>query len=167
MSRKRSDGDERARAHYRALHWGQRGKGAIERLAVAELGELSPRERKGAADPAALDTATLLGDLVELGVRGPGGKASTLRFKGKRPRLAVDPESTRLLVAGGVYKLPRGMRWTVRTIVYRTRKGLDAAPVEYEHEFSKPLPIAIVAPKSGRLVLSGGGYHVEERGIVN
>ena len=161
------DADTRAREHYRALHWGKRGKGAIERLAVASLSELAPRDRKGAADPAAIETATLLGDLVELAVKGPGGKASTIRFKGKRPRLAVDPESTRLLVAGGVYKLPKGMRWTVKTIVYRTRKGLDVDPVEYEHEFSAPLPVAIVAPKSGRLVLSGGGYHVEERGFVN
>lgn len=163
----RAPGAKRARSFYRELHWGARGKGELERLAVADPSELSPKDRRGAIDPSAIECAALLGDLIELSVRGPGGKASTLRFKGKRPRLAVDPETTRLLVAGGSYKLPRGMRWTVKAIVYRTRKGLDVDPVEYEHAFATPLPIAIVSPKSGRLVLVGGGYHVEERGIVN
>lgn len=51
------------------------------------------------------------------------------------------------------------------SVVYLTRKGLDADPVEYEHEFSPSLP-TLAYDRNGVLLLTGGSYQVEARGIV-
>lgn len=52
-------------------------------------------------------------------------------------------------------------------IVYRTEKGGDDEPVDYDHDFSRPLPKLYRHEASGRLVIAGGRYRVEERGIID
>ena len=52
-------------------------------------------------------------------------------------------------------------------IVYRTEKGSDDEPVDYDHDFSKPYPKLYRHEASGRLVIAGGKYRVEERGIID
>jgi hypothetical protein len=58
----------------------------------------------------------------------------------------------------------------LREIVYETVKGLEDAPAEYEHKFSKRNPpILAYGQKSGKLVIISprhGGYFVSWRGIV-
>lgn len=49
-------------------------------------------------------------------------------------------------------------------VVYRTRKGLDHELVDYEHEFERPLPRLCFT--SAGLIIAGGGYRVDPRGIV-
>jgi hypothetical protein len=50
-------------------------------------------------------------------------------------------------------------------VVYRTRKGGDRELTDYSHEFSRPRPV-LSYNRTG-LVIAGGKYHVEERGIVD
>ena len=54
-------------------------------------------------------------------------------------------------------------------VVYKTRKGGDDKPVEYEHEFGKPRPLLCWSPKQGgKLVIAsppGRSYTVTDRGI--
>jgi hypothetical protein len=49
-------------------------------------------------------------------------------------------------------------------VVYRTRKGVDRELVDYEHEFERPLPRLCFT--SAGLIIAGGGYRVDTRGIV-
>ena len=49
-------------------------------------------------------------------------------------------------------------------VVYRTRKGDDKVLTDYEHEFSTPRPR--LAYNEGGLLICGGRYRVETRGIV-
>lgn len=51
-------------------------------------------------------------------------------------------------------------------VVYRTEKGLDGAPVDYDHDFAKPWP-RLLRDAHGRYVIAGGRYRVESRGIVD
>ena len=87
-------------AKYRALHWGERGKGKASRMC--------------APDPS-------LGPLVQLG--------------------------------------------ELREVGYLTTKGGDPPSTIYEHAFKRPYPHLCVNGEGG-LVIVGGDYHVEDRGIV-
>ena len=49
-------------------------------------------------------------------------------------------------------------------VVYRTKKGADQVLTDYEHEFEHPRP-RLAYNESG-LIIAGGKYRVEERGIV-
>ena len=50
-------------------------------------------------------------------------------------------------------------------VVYRTKKGADQVLTDYEHEFAHPRP-RLAYNESG-LLIAGGKYRVETRGIVN
>ena len=52
-------------------------------------------------------------------------------------------------------------------VVYETEKGIDGAPTQYEHKFARPLPRLYEHGPSGRLVIAGGRYRIEARGIVD
>lgn len=81
---------------------------------------------------------------------------------GKRPREVVmvdaaDPSGQRALPALG----------ELHSICYETRKGKDRRPVLYEHEFEATKPLLLYVPaQRGRLVIAGGSYKVDERGII-
>ncbi len=49
------------------------------------------------------------------------------------------------------------------SLVYLTEKAGDDGPTEYEHEFSRPLPV--LAYHDGGLFICGGRYGVGVRGI--
>lgn len=51
------------------------------------------------------------------------------------------------------------------SVTYETDKFGDPPGTHYEHEFSRPLPV--LAYSSGGLVICGGRYKVEARGIVD
>jgi hypothetical protein len=51
------------------------------------------------------------------------------------------------------------------SVVYRTRKGLDQDAVDYEHHFATPRP-RLAYSESGLLVIAGGRYRIDERGII-
>ena len=76
------------------------------------------------------------------------------RHPGVRQLLAADP--TRPLVELG----------QLVQITYRTRKGSEAEDVDYEHDFQRPYPVLAYEPGSSLLVILGGKYRVETRGIV-
>jgi len=72
-------------------------------------------------------------------------------------------KATRLLVAN-----PKKLSYELGKIVaitYRTKKGDDAQLTDYRHAFSRPLPI--LSHHDGGLLISGGLYRVEPRGIVD
>jgi hypothetical protein len=50
-------------------------------------------------------------------------------------------------------------------VVYRTKKGADQVQTDYEHEFAHPRP-RLAYNESG-LIIAGGKYRVETRGIVD
>lgn len=50
-------------------------------------------------------------------------------------------------------------------VVYRTKKGSDRRFTDYEHAFRSPRPILSYNPSG--LIIAGGVYHVEPRGIVD
>lgn len=50
-------------------------------------------------------------------------------------------------------------------VVYRTRKGEDRRPTDYEHEFRDPRPL--LAYNDSGLIIAGGIYHVTTRGIID
>jgi hypothetical protein len=51
-------------------------------------------------------------------------------------------------------------------IVYRTRKGNDVELTDYDHAFARPYPVLAFEPGAGLLLIAGGSYRVEPRGIV-
>jgi hypothetical protein len=51
------------------------------------------------------------------------------------------------------------------SVVYRTKKGRDRELTDYEHPFSRPLPV--LAYHGGGLLILGGKYRVTERGIID
>jgi hypothetical protein len=51
------------------------------------------------------------------------------------------------------------------SVVYRTKKGGDRELTDYEHHFSRPLPL--LSYHAGGLIISGGKYHVSTRGIID
>lgn len=51
------------------------------------------------------------------------------------------------------------------SVVYRTQKGLDTEPTDYEHHFATPRP-RLAYTRGGLLVIAGGRYRIEDRGIV-
>jgi len=51
------------------------------------------------------------------------------------------------------------------SVTYRTKKGDDVVLTDYEHEFAHPRP-RLAYNESG-LIIAGGKYRVEERGIVD
>jgi hypothetical protein len=54
------------------------------------------------------------------------------------------------------------------SVVYRTRKGKDHMPTDYHHEFSaRGLPLLAFEKGTSLLVIAGGIYHVNERGIID
>ena len=50
-------------------------------------------------------------------------------------------------------------------VVYRTKKGADTVLTDYTHEFAHPRP-RLAYNESG-LLIAGGAYRVEVRGIVD
>ena len=53
-------------------------------------------------------------------------------------------------------------------VVYRTRKGKRGVLTDYHHDFSsKQLPILAFEPRTRLLVITGGIYDVQTRGIVD
>lgn len=52
----------------------------------------------------------------------------------------------------------------LRSLVYRTVKGRCSA--DWEHIFRAERPLLCVEPGTGLLVIAGGDYRVEKRGIV-
>lgn len=72
--------------------------------------------------------------------------------KGMREGLAPDPSK------------PCTALGELHSVVYITQKGKDRAPTEYEHTFSRPRPV-LVFNEDGLLIV-GGAYKVETRGIV-
>ncbi len=53
-------------------------------------------------------------------------------------------------------------------VVYRTRKGKDHMPTDYHHTFStRGLPLLTFEKNTSLLVITGGIYHVNERGIID
>lgn len=81
---------------------------------------------------------------------------------GKRPREVVtlhaaDPGAEMALPALG----------ELHSICYETRKGKDRRPVLYEHEFEATRPLLLYSPaQRGKLIIAGGSYKVDERGII-
>jgi hypothetical protein len=54
------------------------------------------------------------------------------------------------------------------SVTYRTRKGRDRELTDYQHEFSaKGLPILAFERRTQLLVIAGGIYRVNERGILD
>jgi hypothetical protein len=51
-------------------------------------------------------------------------------------------------------------------VVYRTKKGPKGKETDYHHDFDEERPVLSYEPRSSLLVILGGKYHVEERGIV-
>ncbi len=51
-------------------------------------------------------------------------------------------------------------------VVYRTQKGGDRVLTDYHHDFSGPRPVLAYEPRTELLLILGGNYHVETRGIV-
>ncbi len=55
-------------------------------------------------------------------------------------------------------------------IVYHSAKCIDpvscSSPGDYRHKFKSPYPTLYLNPNK-QLVVEGGGYHIERRGIVN
>jgi hypothetical protein len=49
---------------------------------------------------------------------------------------------------------------------YGTRKGGERVASEYVHEFKRPYPTLAYSLRERALVICGGGYRVEARGIV-
>ena len=49
---------------------------------------------------------------------------------------------------------------------YETIKRGDDEPTWYEHEFDPPRPILCYSPRTKRLLIAGGSYTVNRRGIV-
>lgn len=81
---------------------------------------------------------------------------------GQKPRtvVAVDAADPR-----GALALPALGK--LYSVCYETKKGKDRQAVLYEHIFKKPRPLLLYAPhEKGRLLVAGGGYRVDERGIV-
>jgi len=52
-------------------------------------------------------------------------------------------------------------------IVYRTTKGKDGEPVLYVHSFDDPFPLLATDNGRKQLFVFGGGYTIEDRGIVH
>jgi hypothetical protein len=53
-------------------------------------------------------------------------------------------------------------------VVYRTKKGNDRVLTDYHHDFSeRGLPVLAYEPRTTLLVISGGIYRVNERGIID
>ena len=50
-------------------------------------------------------------------------------------------------------------------VIYRTKKGEDTRLTDYEHHFSRPLPL--LSYNATGLIIAGGKYHVTERGIID
>lgn len=60
---------------------------------------------------------------------------------------------------------PPVLMGVLSSVSYLSDKRGDG-PSVYTHDFSRPLPGLAVSPRSGLLLVTGGGYTVEERGIV-
>lgn len=72
----------------------------------------------------------------------------------ERLRAAILAEGADLILLGDLV-----------SCVYRTRKGIDAEPTDYEHAFATPRPRLAYTP-GGLLVIAGGRYTISERGII-
>lgn len=118
------------------------GEAAVDRL----VAELEARERRANPEPrgAAEHAAVRRYKRVHWGVPGDG--------KIHRGR-AADPRKTSTALG------------TLVSVVYCTQKGGDGELVEYEHKFSRKSPPVLAFNREGLLII-GGSYRVEERGIV-
>lgn len=54
----------------------------------------------------------------------------------------------------------------LQRVVYRTRKGGDEELTDYHHDFDEPRPMLALEPETQLLLILGGTYRVETRGIV-
>jgi len=55
---------------------------------------------------------------------------------------------------------------TLRAVEYECAKGAEG-PAVYRHEFRRPFPRLAADPPGRRLFVIGGGFRVEDRGIVH
>jgi hypothetical protein len=70
---------------------------------------------------------------------------------------AADPSAETALPALG----------ELHSITYETRKGKDKRLILYEHEFHAPKPLLLYSPaQRGKLIIAGGSYKTDERGII-
>lgn len=70
---------------------------------------------------------------------------------------AADPSAETALPALGM----------LHSITYETRKGKDKRLILYEHEFHDPKPLLLYSPaQRGKLIIAGGSYRTDERGII-
>jgi hypothetical protein len=51
-------------------------------------------------------------------------------------------------------------------VVYRTLKAGDGGVQDYEHTFKKTRPLLCFTQRDKRLIIAGGAYTVQTRGIV-
>jgi hypothetical protein len=133
-------------------------------------------------------TLAELGELLELQVKRPvGWKWGSLDFQGKGVRLASNVEGTQLYLVDGDQKISRGQLTHLGAdnskqlidlgeatlIAYRARKmQVNGVAANYEHNFGeetgvRPRLTYDCRGPQPRILISGGQYHVEARGIVN
>lgn len=74
-----------------------------------------------------------------------------------------NPERLRAAVIGDGAELV--LLGDLVSVTYRTQKGLDREPTDYEHAFGTPRP-RLAYTRGGLLVIAGGRYRIEDRGIV-
>jgi hypothetical protein len=133
-------------------------------------------------------TLAEIGDLIELRVeRVCGWKWGSLELQGRGIKVADDPSGTQIYFVGGNQRLSKGDLTAMgcdrsktlidlgfcRYIAYRTKKmQLDGITATYEHGFGEETHVypRLLYDNRGpepRLLLAGGAYHVEARGIIN
>ena len=117
------------------------------REALAELARLGRREASGPAQFTRTEVDAAIRDYRKKNW-GLGGKGSVEALT------CADPMAHPLTQMGHLV-----------SVTYETSKGGDPRQTHYEHEFSRPLPV--LAYSKGGLVICGGRYRVENRGIVD
>ena len=145
---------------------------------IDEIQEPSPRPM----------TLSELGEMLELRVKRPTGwKWGSLDFTGKGVRLAANVEGTQLYLIDGDQKISRGQLTHLGAdnskevidlgeatlIAYRARKmHVNGVAANYEHNFGEETGVRprVTYDKRGpkpRILIAGGEYRVEARGIIN
>jgi len=97
-------------------------------------------------------------------VRGPATNAEALKQYERDHWGQKGAEKVRKLPAADP-RVPSVELGELVMVVYRTKKGADQVLTDYEHEFSYPRP-RLAYNESG-LIIAGGRYRIETRGIVD
>ena len=117
---------------------------SIDDKTEALIRDLERREREARRNPATVSEASKQYKRDHWGQRGTG-KVQKLS--------AADP------------RIPSVELGELISITYRTKKGDDVVLTDYEHEFRGPRPL--LAYNESGLIIAGGRYRVEPRGIVD